>query len=61
MYSHQDIYETGLEKTWVMPMRTKEVEISLQICTVWSAPLLFAAELCGKTLKFHVPVSCPLL
>ena len=31
------------EKTCLCHMRTTKVQVSLHICTVWSAPLLFAA------------------
>ena len=36
-------HEPRHEKTCLCHMRTTKVQISLCICTVWSAPLLFAA------------------
>ena len=37
------IYEPHHEKTCLCHMRTTKVQISMSICAVWSAPLLFTA------------------
>ena len=40
---HERIFEPHHEKTCFCHMRTIKAEISLLICVVWSAPLLFTA------------------
>ena len=47
------LYEPRYEKTCLCHMRTKKAQFSMRICTVWTAPLLYAQS--DQQLKCSLP------